>query len=166
IVPVPNPITPTNTGTGENDPNSITVSYSGAGHIATLTFNPGGIAAEAGNVTGGSNGVDATNTYFSNSFPGVVFLPANVPFTVGTNLPNSLAATDVIATPSNQAGSPSNPGTAYWTLGLQFPTNNFTNGKALHFTVGRGEQHASDNSTIDDASGDLWGGGVLIPEAT
>lgn len=164
LLSVPNPtVTP---GTGETDPNSITVSYSGPGNITSLTFNPAGTAAEGGNVTGGSNGVDATNTYFSNLFPGVVFLPGNVPFTVGTSMANSLAATDVVATPSNQAGSPSNPGTAYWTLGLQFPNSNFTSGKALHFTIGRGEQHASDNSTIDDATGDIWGGGVLIPEGT
>jgi hypothetical protein len=166
LLAVPNPITPLNTGTGEVDPNSITVSYSGPGHIATLTFNPDGLASEGGNVTGGQNGIDATNTYFNNVSAGVVFLPASVPFTVGTSLPDSLAATDVIATPSNQAGSPSNPGTAYWTLGLQFPNSNFTGGKALHFTIGRGEQHASDNSTIDDATGDIWGGGVLIPEGT
>jgi hypothetical protein len=154
------------TGTGENDPNSISVAYAGPGHIATLTFNPSGLAAEGGNVTGGENGVDATNTYFSNLFPGVVFLPGSVPFTVGTSLPNSLAATDVIATPSNMAPSPSLPGQAFWTLGLQFPMGNFTTGKALRFTIGRGEQHASDDSTIDDATGDIWGGGVLIPEGT
>ena len=171
ILGLPNPPLPGNTGTGENDPNSIAVSYTGPGHIATLTFNPNGLAAEGGNVTGGNNGVDATNTYFSNLFPGVVFLPGSVPFTVGTSLPNSLAATDVIATPSNMAPAPSNPGTAFWTLGLQFPMGNFTTGKALHFTIGRGEQHSSvvetaGGTTIDDATGDIWGGGVVIPEAT
>src|SRR5205823_12465564 len=72
--------------------------------------------------------------------------------------------------------APSNPGTAYWTLGLQFPTGTFTSGKSLHFTIGRGEQHSSvvedstgmpmSGSTIDDATGDIWGGGVLIPEGT
>jgi hypothetical protein len=88
-----------------------------------------------------------------------------------------------VATPSNQAGAPSNPGSAFWTLGLQFPTGNFTSGKSLRFTIGRGEQHssevqdpntgnaqtpssASSGATIDDATGDLWGGGVLIPEGT
>jgi hypothetical protein len=171
---------PTNlgaTGTGENDPNSITVSYVGSGNVTALTFNPNGLATEGGNVTGGNNGVDATNTYFSNVFPGVAFLPSSVPFTVGTTLPNSLAATDVVATPSNQAPAPSNPGTAFWTLGLQFPTGNFTSGKSLHFTIGRGEQHSSEvqdpntgmannGATIDDATGDIWGGGVLIPEGT
>lgn len=161
-------------GTGELDPNSISVSYTGPGHLTGLTFNPNGLASEGGNVTGGNNGVDGTNTYFSNLFPGVVFLPGSVPFTVGTSLPNSLAATDVIATPSNQAPAPSNPGTAYWTLGLQFPTGNFTSGKSLYFTIGRGEQHSSavendvgvpvSGTTIDDAVGDIWGGGTLIPE--
>jgi subtilase family protein len=164
------------TGTGEKDPNSISVSYVGPGHIATLNFNPNGLASEGGNVTGGNNGVDATNTYFSNLFPGVVFLPASVPFTVGTTLPNSLAASDVVALPSNAAPAPSNGVSQYWTLGLQFPTGNFTSGKALHFTIGRGEQHSSDvenlvgqpvaGTTIDDATGDIWGGGVLIPEGT
>jgi hypothetical protein len=165
------------TGTGELDPNSISIGYVGPGNISTFTFNPNGLAAEGGNVTGGNNGVDSTNTYFSNIFPGVAFLPGSVPFTVGTSLPNSLAATDVVATPSNQAPAPSNPGTAYWTLGLQFPTSNFTSGKFLRFTIGRGEQHSSvvedsntgmatNGSTIDDATGDIWGGGVLIPEGT
>jgi len=175
IVPPPTNLGPS--GTGENDPNSITVSYVGAGNVTALTFNPNGLATEGGNVTGGNNGVDATNTYFSNVFSGVAFLPSSVPFTVGTSLPNSLAVTDVIATPSNMAPAPSNPGSAFWTLGLQFPTANFTSGKALHFTIGRGEQHSSEvqdpntgmannGATIDDATGDIWGGGVLIPEGT
>jgi hypothetical protein len=165
------------TGTGENDPNSISISYTGAGNVTAFTFNPNGLATEGGNVTGGNNGVDATNTYFSNVFPGVAFLPSSVPFMVGTSLPNSLAATDVVATPSNMAPAPSNPGQAFWTLGLQFPTSNFTAGKSLHFTIGRGEQHSSEiqngttgmadnGTTIDDATGDIWGGGVLIPEGT
>ena len=93
-------------GTGVNDPNSITVEYSGPGHIATLSFNSNGLATEGGNVTGGNNGVDATNTYFSNVFPGVVFLPSDKAFTVGTSLPNSLSAVDVVATPSNPAPAP------------------------------------------------------------
>ncbi len=175
IVPPPTNLGPT--GTGENDPNSITVSYVGSGNVTALTFNPNGLATEGGNVTGGNNGADATNTYFSNVFPGVAFLPASVPFTVGTSLPNSLAITDVVAVPSSQAPAPSTPGTAFWTLGLQFPTGNFTSGKSLHFTIGRGEQHSSqiqdpntgmanNGATIDDSTGDIWGGGVLIPEGT
>jgi hypothetical protein len=163
-------------GTGANDPNSITVEYSGSGHIATLNFNPSGLATEGGNVTGGNNGVDATNTYFSNVFPGVVFLPTSKAFTVGTTLPNSLSAVDVVATPSNAAPAPSNGVSQFWTLGLTFPTGNFTGGKALHFTIGRGEQHSSDvenlfgmavsGTTIDNNTADIWGGGVLIPEGT
>src|SRR5205823_9519044 len=101
---LPNPVLPGSTGTGENDPNSITVAYAGPGHIATLTFNPNAATlqgAEGGNVTGGENGLNAANTYFSTVVPGVVFLPSSVPFTVGTSLPNSLAMTDVVATPSN-----------------------------------------------------------------
>jgi hypothetical protein len=195
---VPPPSTPVaipNTGTGEADPNSISISYTGTDprSITGFTFNPGGDPkanadadpTEAGNVTGGNNGVDLTNTYFSNLFPGVVFLPSSVPFTMGTTQPNSLQLTDaVVATPSNAAGAPSTMGTAYWTLGLKFGTplgSNFVSGKALYFTIGRGEQHSaavqgttgnedpsstSSGSTIDDASGDLWGGGVLIPEGT
>ena len=174
LVPVP-PVAVPGTGTGENDPNTISINYVGPGNVTGFTFNPDGLATEGGNVTGGSNGVDATNTYFSNIFPGVAFLPSSVPFTVGTTLPNSLATTDVVAVPSNMAPAPSNPGTAYWTLGLQFPTSNFTTGKSLHFTIGRGEQHSSvvqdpntglaeSGTTIDDATGDIWGGGVLIPE--
>ncbi len=161
-------------GTGVNDPNSITVDYAGPGHIATLSFNSNGLAAEGGNVTGGNNGVDATNTYFSNVFPGIVFLPTDKAFTVGTSLPNSLSPIDVVATPSNPAPAPSNGVSQFWTLGMTFPTGNFTSGKALHFTIGRGEQHSSDvenligvpvsGTTIANYTADIWGGGVLIPE--
>ena len=165
------------TGTGELDPNSISISYTGPGNVTAFTFNPGGLATAGGNVTGGSNGVDATNTYFSTVSPGVVFLPGSVPFTVGTTMPNSLAATDVAAVPSDYGAGTIQSGTAYWTLGLTFATGNFTSGKSLYFTIGRGEQHdsevqdpntgmATNGATIDDATGDIWGGGVLIPEGT
>ena len=192
VVPVPGvPVPIPNTGTGEADPDSIRVSYTGTDSrkITNITFNPAGDAesnadpTEAGNVTGGNNGVDATNTYFSHIFPGVVFLPQSVPFTVGTSQPNTLASTDVTATPMNPAGPPST-GDAFWTLQLDFgtaATSNFVSGKALHFTIGRGEHHSSavedpttgadqdpssssSGQTIDDATGDIWGGGVLIPE--
>ena len=154
-----------NAGTGVNDPNSIAIGYVGPSFITGFTFNSNGLASEAGNVTGGENGLDAGNNYFSNVFAGVVFRPTSKAFTVGTSLPNSLGAGDVFAAPSNSAPSPSNV-SDFWTLGLTFPNSNFTTGKFLRFTIGRGEQHASDDSTIDNPIGDIWGGGVLIPEGT
>ena len=57
---------------------------------------------------------------------------------------------------------------------MTFPTGNFVSGKALHFTIGRGEQHSSDvenllgvpvsGTTVANYTADIWGGGVLIPE--
>src|SRR4029077_1207115 len=63
LVTVP-PLALPGTGTGELDPNSISISYTGAGNVTGFIFNPNGDANHGGNVTGGSNGVDATNTYF------------------------------------------------------------------------------------------------------
>jgi len=69
-------------------------------------------------------------------------------------------------------------------MNMTFPTNNFTNGRAFTFTVGRGQQHSSSvgtfaapqggapfagpNSglTASDPTADLLGGANLIPEQT
>ena len=60
---------------GLQDTNSWKIAYSGAGHLTDLTFNPAATAATAGNPTGGNNGVDSGLNYFSNLYPGAVFLP-------------------------------------------------------------------------------------------
>lgn len=162
-----------NPSTGAKDANSIAVSYVGPGSLTSLTFNPAGSAATGGNVTGGNNGVDVTNTYFSNIFPGIVFQPNTTPFTLG-NL-TGLTAGDVSVAFSNQAPAPSVAG-QWWTMALSFPNSNFAGGDVLRFTVGHGPQH---NSQVTNGTGptggvtstsfvmaDLFGGGVLIPDGT
>jgi hypothetical protein len=83
--------------------------------------------------------------------------------------------------PSNQGA---NAGSQFWTMTIGFPNSNFTNGKAIQFTVGRGQQHSAtvgtfasptggapfagpnSGTTTADATADLLGGAVLIPEGT
>jgi hypothetical protein len=174
-------------GLGLQDVNSWTVSYVGPGFLTNLTFNPAGTAATAGGTTDGNNGVDATNTYFSNVYPGMVFLPATKAFTLG--MLNGLVAADVTVplstTPytgfSNLAPVPSNGTNQFWTMAIGFPNSNFTGGKSIHFTIGRGVQHSASvgngaafnagptggtTTATNMASADLLGGGVLIPEGT
>ena len=63
-----------NPSSGVNNVNHLTISYTGPGSITSIVFNPeGDAAATAGNTTGGNNGLDLTNTYFSNVYPGIVF---------------------------------------------------------------------------------------------
>ncbi len=163
-----------NPSSGAFNPNSIAVSYVGSGSVATLTFNPGGTAATAGNTTGGNNGVDATNTYFDNVYPGLVFEPNTVPFTVGNAGAPTLAGTTAVF--SNLAPAPSNQANQYFTMALTFPTTAFTGGKVFDFTVGHAPQH---DSTVSNGTGptngltatastqaDLFGGTVLLPEGT
>ncbi|HEY4284969.1 MAG TPA: PEP-CTERM sorting domain-containing protein [Chthoniobacterales bacterium] len=168
-------------GTGTNDPNAFTVGFAGSGFIKSITFNPNGTAAQGGGVTNGNNGLDATNNYFSNVFPGMVFLPATHAFTLGSL--TGLAAGDVTvplsATPftgfSNLAPLPSNGTTQFWTMTIGFPNNNFTSGRVVKFGVGRGIQHSASltggsgstgGTTTSNPHGDMFGGGVLIPENT
>jgi hypothetical protein len=177
-------------GLGLQDVNSWNVAYVGPGFLTSLTFNPSGTAATAGSPTSGNNGVDATNTYFSNVYPGMVFMPATKAFTLGTL--TGLVAADVTVplstTPytgfSNLAPLPSNGTSQFWTMAIGFPNANFTGGKSIHFTVGRGQQHSStvgtfasptgglpfagpnSGTTASNPTADLLGGGVLIPEGT
>jgi subtilase family protein len=172
-------------GVGLQDSNSWKLSYTGpAGtRLTDLTFNPAGTAAAAGNPTGGNNGLDSGLNYFSNNYPGMVFMPATKAFTTGT-FTGGLAAADVAApTFSNAAPLPSGAN-QWWTMAMTFPTNNFTNNRSVTFTVGRGQQHSSvvgtfatpqggapfagPNSglTVSDATADLLGGAVQIPENT
>ena len=171
----------TNASTAQNDPNSFAVSYVGSGAISSLVFNPGGTGATGGNVTGGANGEIDTNgtptsptvTYFQINAPGLVFETPTKAFTPGNSV--GLTAADVTATPSNPAGAPTPAGAGFYTLSLGFPTGNFTGGKVLRFTVGRGAQRSSNVATGGSATvlgpgtttvnslADLFGGGVLVP---
>ena len=181
----------TNLGQGSNDLNSFQVAYVGPGSIASLTFNPNGTAAEGGNVTGGNNGYQDNTpaagqiTYFANSYPGVVFLPTTRAFALGTL--TGLTAADVTpplsATPftgfSNAAPPPANGTTQFRTMTINFPTGNFSGGKVVRFTVGRGAEHSSavgngaafnpgatGGTVTQNPTGDVFGGGVFIPDGT
>ena len=177
-----------NNGTGEKDPNTWSVTYTGPGQLTSLSFNPQGTPQTGGNVTGGNyNGITAADFLDSSKYkytPGMVFTSA---FSFG---PKSLGLTsaDVVATRANPAPSPSNPSPSNpteheWTLNLSFPNNNFTNGKVLRFNNGRLQQQdatspqgvtnpPSTGSPVTnnilrrsaDFSADILGSGVLIPE--
>jgi hypothetical protein len=160
-----------NPSSGVNNLNSFIVSYSGPSALATLVFNPEGTAATAGNTTGGNNGLDLSNTYFSNVYPGVVWEPNTKAFTMGNSV--GLGAGDAVASFSNQAPLPSVAG-QWWTMSLSFPNGNFTSGDELHFTVGHGPQH---NRVVTNGIGpdggatstsfvmaDLFGGELLLPD--
>ncbi len=167
-----------NTGTGGQDANSFTVSYTGASSITSLVFNPQGQASAAGNVSGGNNGeIDnpgsnpPTVAYFENDFAGAVFIPASRAFTVGSA--STIASGDVTATYSNTAPAPST--NQSWTMTLAFPTGTFTQGNSLRFTVGRGEQHSGTTgngttigpgTTITNYLADILGSGVTLPSGT
>lgn len=159
-----------NPSSGVNNVNHLTLSYKGPGAITSVVFNPQGTAATAGNTTGGNNGLDLTNTYFSNVYPGIVFEPLTKAFTVGTS---DVPASDISASFSNQAPLPSIAG-QWWTMSMAFTNDSFTNGKTVRFTVGHGPQH---NSTVTNGIGpdggatstaftqaDLFGGELLLPD--
>ena len=185
----------TNVSTAQNDPNSFAVSYIGSDSIASLVFNPAGTGATGGNTTGGINGEYDTNgaatsptvTYFQTDQPGLVFLPATKAFTLGNS--SGLAATDVTSPTvanlgfSNAAGTPTPAATGYYTMTVNFPATgatpaatNFTGGKVLRFTVGRGAQRSANTgnggnvigtgSTTVNSLADLFGGTVMIPSGT
>jgi hypothetical protein len=159
-----------NPSSGVNNVNHLTLSYRGPGSITSIVFNPEGTAATAGNSTGGNNGLDLANTYFSNVYPGIVFEPLTKGFTVGDS---DVDAGDVTASFSNQAPLPSIPG-QWWTMTLAFANDSFTNGKTLKFTVGHGPQHnrVVTNGTGQDGGAtstsftqaDLFAGTLLLPD--
>jgi hypothetical protein len=161
-----------NPSSAVNNVNHLTISYQGIGAITSLVFNPEGTAATAGNSTGGNNGLDLTNTYFSNVYPGIVFEPLTKAFTVGDS---DVSAGDISASFSNQEGLPSIPG-QWWTMSLAFANDSFTNGKTVRFTVGHGPQHnrvvtneigpAGGATSTSFVMGDLFGGTLLLPEGT
>ncbi len=159
-----------NPSSGVNNVNHLTISYKGPGAITSLVFNPEGTAATAGNSTGGNNGLDLTNTYFSNVYPGVVFLPNTKPFTVGDS---DVSSGDISVAFSNQAPLPSVAG-QWWTMTMSFANDTFTNGKTVRFTVGHGPQH---NRVVTNGIGpdggatstsftqaDLFGQELLLPD--
>jgi hypothetical protein len=178
----------TNNLTGQNDPNSIQVSYVGLGSIASIVFNPNGAAAEGGHVTGGNNGIQdnvgsspSTVTYFENNFPGLVFQPGNKAFTLGTL--SGMAPSDVVVPLStapytgfsNLAPAPSNGTSHFWTMTLGFTPGAFSAGDSLRFTVGRGAQHSATTGSVAapvpgtttvNPIADLFGGGVFLPSGT
>jgi len=161
-----------NPSSGINNLNHLTITYSGPGAITSMVFNPEGTAATAGNTTGGNNGLDLTNTYFSNVYPGIVWEPNTKPFTLGNS---DIGSGDVSATFSNQAPLPSVAG-QWWTMTLTFSNGSFTDGKTLRFSVGHGPQH---NRVVNLPGGigpdggatstsfvmtDLFGGELLLPD--
>lgn len=159
-----------NPSSGVNNVNHLTISYGGPGAITSIVFNPEGTAETAGNTTGGNNGLDLSNTYFSNVYPGLVWEPLTKAFTVGDS---DVPAGDVAASFSNQAPLPSVPG-QWWTMTLNFTNGSFTDGKTLRFTVGHGPQH---NRQVTNGIGpdggatstsfvmaDLFGGELLLPD--
>ena len=159
-----------NPSSGVNNVNHLTISYRGPGAITSMVFNGEGTAATAGNTTGGNNGLDLTNTYFSNVYPGIVFEPNTKPFTVGDS---DVSAGDISAVFSNQAPLPSVAG-QWWTMTMSFANGTFTSGKTVRFTVGHGPQH---NSTVTNGIGpdggatstaftqaDLFGNELLLPD--
>ncbi len=172
--------------TGQNDPNSFALSYAGAGSITSITFNPQGLATTAGHVTGGNHGVQdnvpATSiTYFENNFPGLVFLPATRPFTLGTL--TGLTPADVIAPLSvapftgftNLAPAPSNGTSHFWSMTIGFASGALVQGNVARFTIGRGAQHSAatgngttigPGATTSNPIADLFGGGVFLPSGT
>ena len=147
---------------------------------ASLVFNPTGSPTTGGNPTGGNNGVTyssysttvpgGTVTYFENDFPGLVWEPTVKAFTLGNS--TGLTAADVTSSLSNAAGAPTGAGVGFYTLSLNFPTGNFTGGKVLRFTHGRGAQRSSTTgssttpvagTTTVNSLADLFGNSWFIP---
>ena len=137
------------TGTGLQDANALSVANTGTSNITSIVFNPQGTASTGGNVTGGNNGLDPSNAYFSNIYPGMNWASGTKAFTVG---PASvgLVQADVTAVFSNAPAPGQAPTTTLpRTMTLTFPNSNFANGNILRFTVGRGVEHNSNvNGTV------------------
>ena len=166
-----------NPGTGIRDPNAIEVTYDGPGKVVSLDFNAQAEPTHGGNVTGGNNGLDVLHRYFTNIFPGLVFDTEFQPFVLGDLV--GLRPSDIVATTSHPARQPSTG--QDWTLNLRFPQRALRDGLILRFGIGRDEQHTArvgtfaepfggfpfagpdSGTTFPNGSGDLWGGGVLIP---
>jgi hypothetical protein len=168
-----------NTGTGSNDSNSWSVTYSGTGYVKQLVLNPNNLPAEGGNPTGGN--------YIGGAAPGTAteysdFLnPANYNFTPGmlfnSNQYVNGSRSDVAgtATFSNQASSPPGLNAFNRTVTLALPPNGLVAGKAYRFNIGRAQEKDA-NTPVGlseevglygqsaQYSADILGSGVLIPE--
>ncbi|MEP6603544.1 MAG: S8 family serine peptidase [Spartobacteria bacterium] len=177
----------TNLGLGANDPNSWNLSYTGPGYVKTLNFNLEGTPQTGGNTTGGNfNGftpADFLNPALYRFTPGMVFISR---FLTGNSV--GLTAADATFTRSNPAPPPSNPNpmdpTEHdWTATLTFADNKLSAGNIFRFNIGRLQQQdattpqgLTTNSVSapvinrgvtlfrPDASADLLGDGVFIPE--
>jgi hypothetical protein len=158
-----------NPGTGSNDSNACSVSYTGPGQLVDLHFNPDATAATAGNTTGGNflgfTPADFLDPTKYNSTPGMIFSST---FLFGTS--TGVNTGDVTHTVTNQA--PVGPNTLpssprYWTLNLAFANNSFTTGDVFRFNMGRYLQqnaYVPLGFTIANYTADLLGGSVQIPE--
>jgi len=165
-----------NTGTGSGDSNSWSVTYSGAGYVKEIHFNPNGTPGDGGNPTGGNyigGAAPGTPTEYSdfldsskyNFTPGMVF---------NSNSYVNGSRSDVTGTATFshlvQQGLAFN-----WTLNITFPANGFIVGKTFRFNNGRNEQQDATvpvGQTIPNPlygqtgeySADILGSGILIPE--
>ena len=157
-----------NAGTGLNDANSLAVAYTGPSSITSIVFNPTGSTATGGATTAGSNGLGPDGlTYFSTVAPGMFFNNVSgtgfKAFTVGSG--STILSANVTAATSNP---PTTPATGGKTLTLTFTGNAFTGGNTLRFTIGRGiltSPVVPTGTAAANYSGDVFGGGVLIPES-
>jgi len=156
---------------GRNDPNSFSIAYIGGSSISSFVFNPNGLAAEGGGVTSGQNGVDINNNYFSNVTPGLYFAltgTGGFAFTQGTH--TGITNTNVGLPVLDMAAPAPAPAGNGRRLSLSFLNNDFAGGDVFRFTIGRGLERGP-NVSVNGAAlahynADLFGGGVLIPEAT
>ncbi len=160
--------------TGSQDANSFGITYQGPGSLTSFVFNPSGQLSTAGNTTGGQNGLDADQAYFSNPTPGVIFGEGK-PFTVNpatTSMPLNRHGA-VTATSENviTATLPLSAEGRFFTLDLKFTPGAFKAGNQMHFTIGRYEYMSANVKTtggtsVADRTADLLGGGVTLPEGT
>jgi hypothetical protein len=168
-----------NTGTGSNDSNAWSVTYTGSGYVKQLVLNPNNLPAEGGNPTGGNyigGAAPGTATEYSdflsssnyNFTPGMVFNSNQ--YVNGTN--SDVTGT---ATFSNQASSPPGLSAFNRTVTLSLPPNGLITGKTYRFNIGRAqEQDANTPVGLSEEVGlygqsaqysaDILGSGGLIPE--
>ncbi len=165
-----------NTGTGSNDSNSWSVTYSGSGYVKQLVLNPNNLPAEGGNPTGGNyigGAAPGTATEYSdflnaakyNFTPGMVF---------NSNQYVNGTRSDVngTATFANQIQQ----GLAFYrTVTITLPQNGLVAGKTFRFNNGRNQEKDA-NTPVGlpeevglygqsaQYSADILGSGVLIPE--
>lgn len=151
-----------NSITSQSDPNAMSVSYTGSGSIASITFD-----ASTGNPGGGS--------VVNPSTPGQVFdiranngslVTGGQPFVVGSDSVG-LSAADVAASVLDPAPAPAVAG-QFFRLQLSFAPGAFSGGKTLRFGIDRDEFRSAFLPPVGDSrngsSADLTGAAVRIPE--